>query len=181
MTFLIILLALLGLIVLVLLLVLITPLVLYINTNDNTYYVKLKGVTKVQLMFGENAFWIHIRIFFVPFRIDPLKPRKKKKKEADEKPGPVKKKRKIRSLTALKKMTREMFRSFRIELRVRIDTGDVIGNAWLVPAFTLINRETIHLTVNNAGKNDLELRLQNRLLVMLIIFIRYRIRRSYSP
>ena len=67
----------------------------------------------------------------------------------------------------------DAFRSFRIrKLHLDLDTEDFVLNAWLVPAFTLINSDQIQLKVNFEGISSLVLDLRTRLGSLLWIFIK---------
>ncbi len=166
------------LVILLLLLVLITPFVLYINTNTDIYYVKLTALAKVRLLLPGGQPLIHIRVLFLNFTLDPLKTRKKKKKKPKAKiRKPSGKKSVLKSMTAGRKMVHQIFRSSKIELQAEFDTGDVIRNAFLIPVSFLVNGDDISFSVNNNGINNIMIRIQNRLIVLLILFIRFRIRR----
>ena len=53
------------------------------------------------------------------------------------------------------------FRAFRIKkLKVDIDTDDFTLNAWLIPVFSAVNSENIHLQVNFTGRQFLLLDLR---------------------
>ncbi|HYW95275.1 MAG TPA: hypothetical protein VE870_06800 [Bacteroidales bacterium] len=166
------------LVVLLVLWILLAPLVLFIDSGNGTYYMELVSLAKARLVFDDDLFKIRMRIFFIHFNIDPFKPSKKKKeKEKKEKKKPAKKKKSIGgSMAAGKKFITEMIRSFSGDLRADIDTGNVITNAYLVPAFVFLNREGFRLRINYTGTNTIRASLQNRLIIMLFIFIKFRIR-----
>ncbi len=158
--------------------ILLAPLVVHIDTGSGTYFVELVTLARARLLLpGEDLFKIRMRVFFVHFTIDPFRSRKKKKKK--EKTGPERKKpeRKKRiSIRSGKKFVGEMMRSFDAELIGEIDTGDVIINAWLVPAFIFLNSEGFRVSVNNNGINTIRVKLCNRLITMLYLFIKFRMR-----
>lgn len=63
--------------------------------------------------------------------------------------------------------------AFRIRrLEADIDTDDFTLNAWLVPVFSMVNRENIHLQANFEGYNSLVLDLRVTLGALLWILIR---------
>ena len=113
------------------------------------------------------------------FKIDPLKPSKKKKKEKKkekEKKKTSRKKKIGKSFTAGRKMIKEFFHSFKIkEFYLEIDTGDVIKNAFLYPLNVLLPGN-IRFLVNNNGVNIVRLEIQNRLINFLFIFLRFYLR-----
>jgi hypothetical protein len=68
-------------------------------------------------------------------------------------------------------------RAFRIRrLEADIDTDDFTLNAWLVPAFSMINGENIRLQVNFEGHQSLVLDLRVTLgaLLWMIIKAKYK-------
>lgn len=73
-------------------------------------------------------------------------------------------------------MMRGALRAFRIKkLEAEIDTDDFTLNAWLVPAFSMVNGENIRLQVNFEGHQSLVLDLRFTLgaLLWLIIKTKY--------
>ncbi len=158
--------------------ILVAPFVIIIDTVNERYLVKLVTFGSAELLLREDVIKIVIRVLFLRFSIDPFKPRKKKAGIKKEKPGkPAKKKPFFRSLRSGRKFIIQMIRSFRAELEAEVDTGDVITNAYLFPAAVFLNRENIHISVNNSGVNNFRLELRNRMIIVLFILIRYKISR----
>lgn len=172
-----ILLIILAVLLLLALWILVVPVVLYINTERNVYYLKLVSIAKACLIFNENDLYIRIRVFFMSFSINPLKLSKKKKKEKEKekkKKKPSSKKKIGKSFNAGRKMIAEFFRSFKIrEFYVEIDTGDVIKNAYLYPVSSIIPHDKLEFSVNNNGTNIARINIQNRLINFLYIFLRF--------
>lgn len=171
-----------GILALLLLLifwVIMTSLILYINTDQNMYYLKLTSIAKIQLIFDEKLFLFRLRIFFLNFNIDPFKFSKKKKRKKEFKPEMKKRKSHRFTFSQGRKLVIDIIASFKIKrLSVEIDSGDVVTNAWLVPAFIFANRSNIHLSVNNSGLNSFELKLQNRIIKLLYIFLKFLIHKK---
>lgn len=70
-------------------------------------------------------------------------------------------------------MMRGALRAFRIKrLEAEIDTDDFTLNAWLVPAFSMVNGENIHLQVNFEGHQSLVLDLRFTLGALLWMIIK---------
>jgi hypothetical protein len=72
---------------------------------------------------------------------------------------------------------RGALRSFRIKrLEADIDTDDFTLNAWLVPVFSAVNGENVHLQVNFEGHQSLLLDLRVTLGSILwnIIRVKYK-------
>jgi hypothetical protein len=183
-----ILLAVFALLLLLFLWAILTSFILYINTEQNIYYLKLTSIVKIQLLFDEELFLFRLRIFFLNFKFNPLKFYKKKKikaekeekegkeeKEDKDKPDRKRKKKRMFTFSQARRMVRDIIRSFNVKvLKAEIDSGDVVTNAYLVPAFVFANRNNINLSANNSGLNSLELKLQNRIIKLLYIFLKYR-------
>jgi len=75
----------LAILLLIILWILLVPFVLYINTEQRIYYLRLVTIAKAQFFFNESIFYIRIRLLFMSFKIDPLELSKKKKKEKEKK------------------------------------------------------------------------------------------------
>jgi len=74
-------------------------------------------------------------------------------------------------------MMRGALRAFRIKrLEADIDTDDFTLNAWLVPAFSMVNGENIRLKVNFEGHQSLllDLRVTLGALLWMIITTKYK-------
>jgi hypothetical protein len=146
------------------------PVIIYLKTETNRYQLMLPGIFKAVIVQTDELFHIRGWIFFIPYRFDPFtgsKWRKKRKAgHPDERKWPE-----LRSGNI--QMMIDAFRSFRIrKLHLDLDTEDFVLNAWLVPAFTLINTDQIQLKVNFEGTSSLVLDLRTRLGSLLWIFIK---------
>jgi hypothetical protein len=70
-------------------------------------------------------------------------------------------------------MMKGAVRAFRIKrLEADIDTDDFTLNAWLVPVFSMVNRENVQLQVNFEGHHSLVLDLRVTLGTLLWIIIK---------
>lgn len=77
-----------------------------------------------------------------------------------------------RGFWILKKVIK-VIKSFKIkELFLNIDTGDVIYNAYLYPLFYFLGGHNRSLFVNYSGEVQFKVTIQNRLINMLIAFIK---------
>ncbi len=148
-----------------------TPIVLFIDTSTNQYFVQAKGVVKASILPDEKEFIkVRCKIFFYTFYFFPLRKRKKKigEKSADTK----KKKKKNRRFNARK--IGEVLRSFRLKrLELQLDTGDYVLNAKLVPVFVFLNYKLGNFAINFQGKNHFAMELQNRPVYLIKSFIHY--------
>jgi hypothetical protein len=162
--------------------VLFGPIIIFINTGTSRYHLALPGVFKIAVVPSDGLFHIRGRAFFIPWRYNPFKPKKEKE---DGKPGKKTKQPKKRGGLKIRsgslRMAGDLLRSFRIrKLDLDLDTDDVILNAWLVPAFSMVNSENIRMRVNFEGNASLLLDLRTRLGALLWIFIRNKYRSMFN-
>lgn len=171
-----------ALVFVLLLWILLGPVMLTLDTTRNRYRFILPGVVSVSLVPAAGFFRIHGWIFFVPFRLDPLKMGKSKKRgkkkekaanrDSEENAGKSmlkyteKKEKKSGRKKGLKQMKkfRHVTRAIRVRrLELDIDTDDFLLNAWLVPAFVAVNSyENVQLNVNFEGNLSLQMDLRTR-------------------
>jgi hypothetical protein len=130
----------------------------------------LPGIFKAALVPTTDLFHIRGWVFFIPFKYDPFKERKRKKRKKIPKSD---KRKKSRMPSGILRMIAEAVGSLRIrKLTMDIDTDDFVLNAWLVPVFSVVNSENIHMSVNFQGSLSLLLDLRARLGTLLWIMIR---------
>jgi len=148
---------------------LLLPIIFYINTTSNQYYIQLQGVFKANLEAHDTEiFRIRLNLFFMKFYIYPLKMRYKKPKEKVKKEHIPKSK--SYSLTKIFRVVR----TFKVEqFFMNIDTGNYVFNAKLFPLITLLNYKTEHFKVNFLGQNELVLLVRNRPINIIKAFINF--------
>ena len=136
------------------------------NPNRNRYLLTLPGVFRAFVIPDKDLFLVKGWIFFVPFRFNPFRVKKKGKGKARDtrkkkwRPGNI-------------RMMKGAVRAFRIKrLEADIDTDDFTLNAWLVPVFSMVNRENVQLQVNFEGHHSLVLDLRVTLGTLLWIIIK---------
>lgn len=145
---------------------LLTPLYVYISTSEARYEAGMKGVIKARVSADNKGMpEIIVRVFLFQFRI-PVFTFKEKKIKADKKKTRSKKIRKL-ALQRIRLFTKigwKIIRSFKLrQLKLNIDTGDVIQNAYLIPVFAIGQRDRIRLSVNYEEKNEFILHFENNL------------------
>jgi hypothetical protein len=167
--------------------VLFGPIIIFVNTETNRYQLALPGVFRLAVVPSGGLFHIRCRAFFIPWQYNPFKPKKEEGLEKEEKKakGKAKQPKKPRGLkirSGSLRMAGDLLRSFRIrKLDLDLDTDDVILNAWLVPAFSMVNCENIRMRVNFEGNASLLLDLRTRLGALLWIFIRNKYKSMFNP
>jgi hypothetical protein len=162
-----------AIIVATLLWILFGPVVIFLNTDLDRYFLALPGIFKAAVVPADGLFHIRGWIFFIPFTYNPILRKKRKRgKRPEKEPAGVRPKK----LTGGVRMATEMVRSFRIRrLLLDIDTDDFVLNAWLVPLFSFVNYENIQMRVNFEGTASMHLEMRNRMATMLWIFIKNRL------
>jgi len=60
------------------------------------------------------------------------------------------------------------------KLKLDLDTDDFSLNAWLIPAFSLVNGGNIHMQVNFEGRTALEMDLRTRIGTVLWRYSQYK-------
>jgi hypothetical protein len=154
----------------VLLFLLFSPFTLQINTIQNDFSVRWKGIGSARLLLLPEDLAIRMKIFFWHKDFYPLHPDGKKKKEKAEKKKPVEKKK--RRAFTFRKM-KNVLRSFHIrKFRMDIDTDNYATNAWLFPLCYLIDLKKQRVRVNFEGRNECILTIENRLFNMALAFLK---------
>lgn len=150
--------------------VLFVPIDLVVDTKSGQYYVKVKGLAKVEIEgHKEEVLRIKLKTLFMKFYFYPFRRKSASKKDDQKK---VVKKRK-RKRMGLKKGLR-LFRSFKVKrLLLVLDTGDCIYNAKLFPVFAFLNFYVGTFNINFQGRNRLAVHLQNRPINIIKSFINF--------
>jgi hypothetical protein len=164
----------LGLVVLFFIWLIFGPIRMKINTRTNQYEVILPGIFRGMILPTKDFLIFKLWITAVPVKIDPLKPKKRKKDPEKEKTELEKqKKQKKVPIKKIKRMIIRVFKSFTIEkIRLDVDTGDCILNARLIPLFVAISGRTRVYRVNYQEINHLELVIKNRIFNFIKIAIK---------
>lgn len=160
-----------SLLLIFLLWLLLVPVIIYTNTDRNRYLLTLPGIFRAVVVPEDGLLHIRGWILFIPFKFNPFKPRKKKERKKPRKKKPIK----WRSGNV--RMMRGALRAFRVKkLEADIDTDDFTLNAWLVPAFSMVNGENIRLQVNFEGHQSLllDMRVTLGALLWIIITTKYK-------
>ena len=145
------------------------PVIIYVDSSSNRYFLNLPGIFQARIISSEELFQVRGWILFVPYRFNPFRIKKKKKDR------PKGKKKKFKLPKGGVGMVKDAVRTIRVrKLEMNLDTDDFLLNAWLVPVFSLINRPNTRLHVNFQGESTLILDMRIRLGALLWVFIRNR-------
>jgi hypothetical protein len=153
--------------------ILLCPVILFLDTDRNRYFISLPGIFKLILIPSEELFRIRAWIFFIPFTIHSFRSRKKSDK-------PVRKRRRF-NFSKRAALARGVMWTPRIRrLELNLDTDDFTVNAWLVPVFSGLNSRNIRMKVNFEGTSSLLLDLRFRLGTFLWTLITYRYKSMFN-
>lgn len=135
------------------------PMILVVDTNNEQYYVQMKGVARADVIKDDKEiFIIKLKFFFLKFYIHPLKAKKEKKSGITKAVKVDKKTKKLSFRTIVRIM-----RSFKVKkFYMNIDTGDCITNSKLYPVFAFLNYQFGGFHINYKGQNALVLAVENR-------------------
>jgi hypothetical protein len=140
---------------------LLVPIILFIDTSTNQYFIKVKGIAKASIESDKlEVFKIRLKVFFFNFYFYPLKNNRLVKLNKDKKKVVKKKNFKWAHFTKVLRVVR----SFKIkQFQLDIDTGDCIINSKLFPVFAFLNfYNHTHCSVNFESRNSVLLSLENR-------------------
>ncbi len=157
----------LGILVTYLLLV---PIILSINTQKNDYYIQLKGLAKANFEpHEEELLRIKLKVFFMTFYFYPIDEyyKRKRVKKLKSKKHKTKSRKRLSLYKGL-----QVLKTFKVkQFVIDMDTGDVVKNAKLYPAFAFLNYHVGGFNINFQGRNQLAVRLQNRPIDIIKLFI----------
>jgi hypothetical protein len=146
------------------------PIVLFIDTKTNQYYLQVKGLAKASIeSHEEELIRIRLNVFFLSFYFYPLRNKGSGKNKKIE--NRTNNKKKIKKEFDIKKSLR-MLKSFRVKKFIfDIDTGDCVLNAELYPLFVFLNYKIDGFRINFEGRNRVELHIFSRPIYLIKSFI----------
>jgi len=137
------------------------PVILFIDTTTNEYYIQLKGLAKASIeLHSEEVLIFKLRISFFNFYFYPLR----KWRSSKSKKKKIVTKKEFKNIKKLGfRKTLRVLRSFKIKnFVIDIDTGDWTLNAKLYPISSLLNNKVGSFNINFEGRNRMALHIQNR-------------------
>jgi hypothetical protein len=148
------------------------PIILFIDTHTNEYYVQLRGLAKARIVADKKeVLKVKMKVLFLSFKFYPFR-----RKKSSAKSKKIKKYNTNKSSKSIqiKKYIR-MLRTFKIKrLFINIDTGNCISNAKLFPLFAFLNQTKGNFKVNFEGRNQMVLHMQNRPINIIKSFIQFK-------
>jgi len=148
------------------------PIILFIDTRTNEFYIKLRGLAKASIQADKKeVLKIKMKVLFMNFKFYPLR-----RKKSSEKIKKIKKYNKKNSSKRVKfRQFIRMLKTFKIKrFFINIDTGDCISNAKLFPLFAFLNQTKGSFQVNFEGRNHMVLHMQNRPINIIRSFIQFK-------
>lgn len=145
--------------------VLFMPLVVDIDTTATLYRVYQTGT--FQFWF-EKDFQPRLRVLGMQVSL-----KQKTKQKAEVKVRKKSKTEKI-AISCLWALIRDMFQCIYLKrFNFTVDTGDVVLNAQLIPAFVLLSRGPVQLTANFEGRIDASLLVEVRLYRLVWVLLKF--------
>jgi hypothetical protein len=146
---------------------LLTPIVIELDSEQNLYQIRISGIARMNIIFGEPFILIKIHAFGFEKIIDPMQMQwKRTRKER------LKRERRFSFKKVMQKGT-AIIRTFEIRyINMDIDTDDYALNALLYPFALLFSQPGRQIQINFHGENALKLKIVNNMERMLLAFIR---------
>ncbi len=150
------------LVVLLVLWLLLIPIQVFIDTDSNKYFARLRGLAKASFEPDEKELLrVRLKVLFYERCFYPLTKSIDQKKQSEK--NKAKRKRKV----SFKKML-QLLKSFEVkQFDLDIDTGDYVANAKIYPVFVLLNQFVASFHINFEDRNRLVLDIRNRPYRML--------------
>ena len=145
------------------------PIVFFIDTATDQYYIQIKGLAKASVeKHLEELIRIKLKIVLFNFYFYPFSKKSSLKAKKLIKKSSVKKRKRI----GIRKILR-MLRSFKVKrFLIDIDTGDCMTNAKLYPVYGLLNYGMGSFNVNYEGRNQMALYMENRPIYIIKSFFK---------
>ncbi|MEO9964235.1 MAG: hypothetical protein ABJF11_00510 [Reichenbachiella sp.] len=138
---------------------LIAPITLFVDTLEDVYYMKVKGICKISLNTAKKPITIDIILPIGKFTVSSFSKRKRSEKEAQ------KKKTTRKSFKVIFSFVSDLIKSFElVKMSLNMDTADYVCNAQLVPVFHFLSGKNRAFLVNFNGITSFKLILKNRLI-----------------
>ncbi len=140
------------------------PIILYIDTQNDKYFIQQQGIIKASVLGDKKeVFKIKLNILFLNFNVYPLRSKNDNSKSKRKRNMP------FSFSTGLR-----LLKSFKVKkFRIDIDTGDCIANAKLYPVFAFLNYKIGDFNINFEDRNQLVLHIEIRPIHIIKSFINF--------
>ena len=158
--------------------ILIVPVVIYMDTEEQLYYVGFSGIKAFLIIESWDKLKIKVRPPFFSFDINIAQGKADGKRKTRGKKKKAKR-RKIPFLSIVR-LVWHMLRTFRVKaLRLNIDTDDYTLNAQLIPVFFALSQGNVRLNTNFHGRVDFHVEVENQLANMVRVFLPFLIKHKF--
>lgn len=152
---------------LILLLLLWLPLEVLVDTEEDLYMARWRGIFALRTTPESGKWRIFYRVLFWEKEYIFSKKTPKKVETAPKKEKKPAKKRKRPSLKFLGILFRQLLKALHFKkLYINLDTDDYVLNAWLYPVFWAGSTHNRQLLINFRGQQEAALHLQTRLITL---------------
>lgn len=141
--------------------ILIVPVRFIVNTSDSRYEIRQFPIFSVRVALQDKVL-VYLSILGFPVPVQSrTKPRSTQAKQAGRK---GKKNGRVIPFSSWVALGKKLLRCFTVRrLQLNVDTGDVVTNAHLVPAFIFASRRNMAFATNFDGTVSLDLLISLRL------------------
>ncbi|MDH3650727.1 MAG: hypothetical protein OEQ53_13670 [Saprospiraceae bacterium] len=144
---------------------LITPLEIRLDSINNQYLIRWRGIGNLKLIPTSDDLLLRLRVLFWHKEISPVQMMLIPKEKEKDKPK-VDAEKKGRSKVKIQRWIKKglhLLQSFHVKaMKLDLDTGDFIHNSYLYPIFHVLNRRDKQLNINFEGRTEILLIIQNR-------------------
>jgi hypothetical protein len=148
-----------------------SPIVFYVDTEENRYEIRQIPVFTFFLSMRDQRFIPGIKLIGINV---PLSKAEHKKIKKGDTAKPRRKSFMHKSLSTWRYTLTQVAKSFVVQkIIVDVDTDDVVMNAQLVPLFILLSSERASFTTNYTGRAYVHFEAENRPARLLWILIRF--------
>lgn len=149
---------------------LLAPILLFIDTRDDNYFIQQKGIVKVAILRDKKeVIKVKLNVLFLKFYFYPLRA----KKSISQPKVKAKRRRKKREFLSFRTGLK-LLNSFKVKrFWMDIDTGDCIVNAKLYPVFAFLDYKIGGFNINFQDRNQLVLHIQSRPIHIIKSFINF--------
>jgi len=147
---------------------LLTPIVIEFDSEQNLYEVRVAGIVRMRIVFGEQFILIKMRAFGFEKTLNPLQLGSRKIRKEKQ----INKTDRISFQKAMHKGM-AVIRTFDVRyLLINIDTDDYAMNGLLYPFAVLVSKPNRQFQINFQGRVEVKVKIVNNLSRMFLAFIR---------
>jgi len=143
---------------------LVTPLELYLDSDENIYYLRLRGIFKLWVDMNDDDIKIRASLFSFGVRFKPVERMSRMLDKRKERKKRKKSQMKLKGIMRIFTFAKDIVKSFNVRsFELVVDTGDDILNARLFPFFFLLSNKKRYLRINFEDVNRIRIVIENKL------------------